>query len=153
VPDLPPACGTCDSVGNQIAEWALNVVRKGVPSKMSRILVVEDETHLAMELAWLLQEAGYAVVGPERSVEEARKALTGVAVDLALLDVDLGGEEVFAISKMLEGMGIPFVFMTSRAGLLPTEYRTRPLVTKPCKPTALLALIPQVLADRPTAPT
>src|SRR6266498_4056958 len=71
--DLPPAFGA--SIGNQIAERALKVVRYGVTSKMSRILVVEDETRLAMELAWLLQEAGYAVVGPERSVEEARKAL------------------------------------------------------------------------------
>ena len=44
---------------------------------MHRILVVEDETWLAMELAWLVQEAGYAVLGqkdrwPRRSTCCAR---------------------------------------------------------------------------------
>ena len=67
---------------------------------------------------------------------------------LACLDVDLDGERAFAISKILEGRGIPFVFMTSQAALLPAQYRTRPLMTKPCKPSALLTLIPQVLARR-----
>jgi DNA-binding response OmpR family regulator len=42
---------------------------------MNHILVVEDENWLAMELAWLVQEAGYAVLGPERSVAEAQKAV------------------------------------------------------------------------------
>jgi DNA-binding response OmpR family regulator len=35
---------------------------------MARILVVEDENFLAMELAWIVEDAGYSVVGPERSV-------------------------------------------------------------------------------------
>jgi hypothetical protein len=38
-----------------------------------------------MELAWLVQEAGYAVLGPERSVAEACKVLGRIKVDLALL--------------------------------------------------------------------
>jgi hypothetical protein len=48
-----------------------------------------------MELAWLVEDAGYTVLGPERSVAEARKALGRVKVDLALLDVSLGSETVF----------------------------------------------------------
>ena len=75
---------------------------------MNQILVVEDENWLAMELAWLVQEAGYAVLGPERSVAEAQKALGRVKVDLALADIRLGSETVFPISEKLEAMGIPF---------------------------------------------
>lgn len=117
---------------------------------MNRILVVEDENALAMELAWLLQEAGYAVLGPERSVAEACRALARIRVDLALLDVTLGGETVFPLSRRLEGMGVPFIFLASSPAVLPPEYSRRPLVPKPWQPTALLALIPQVLGSRRT---
>jgi DNA-binding response OmpR family regulator len=112
---------------------------------MKRILVVEDENWLAMELAWLVQEAGYAVLGPERSVAEARKALGRIQVDLALLDVAVGSETVFPLSKILEDMGVPFIFLTGKPGLLPAEYSWRPVVPKPWQPTVLLALISQVL--------
>jgi DNA-binding response OmpR family regulator len=112
---------------------------------MNRILLVEDENLQAMELAWLVQEAGYAVLGPERSVADACKALDGIRVDLALLDVALGGETVFPLLETLEGLNIPFIFVTGHSALLPAEYRRRPMVPKPWEPTTLLALIPQVL--------
>jgi DNA-binding response OmpR family regulator len=115
---------------------------------MHRILVVEDENLLAMELAWLVQEAGYAVLGPERSVAEALKVLRTMTVDLALLDVALGGETAFPLSSMLERLGVPFIFLTDNPALLPAEYCARPLVPKPWQPAALLSLIPQVLARR-----
>jgi DNA-binding response OmpR family regulator len=112
---------------------------------MNHILVVEDENWLAMELAWLMQEAGYAVLGPERSVAEARKVLGRMKVDLALLDVRLGSDTVFPLSKMLEAMGVPFIFLTANPDLLPAEYSERPMVAKPWDATTLLSLIPQVL--------
>jgi hypothetical protein len=70
----------------------------------------------------LVEDAGYMVLGPERSVAEARKALGRMKVDLALLDVSLGGETVFPVSKLLEGMRIPFIFVTGNPTLLPAEY-------------------------------
>jgi CheY-like chemotaxis protein len=94
---------------------------------MHRILVVEDENWLAVELAWLVQEAGYAVLGPERSVAEALKVVRTLTVDLALLDVAMGGETVFPLSRMLEHLGVPFIFLTDNPTLLPAEYRARPL--------------------------
>jgi DNA-binding response OmpR family regulator len=115
---------------------------------VARILVVEDENFLAMELAWIVEDAGYSVVGPERSVEDTRQVLASKAVDLALLDVNLGGEMVFPVSKMLDTLGIPFVFITSDSPWVPAEYRHRPSMTKPLRPEALLALIPRVLAER-----
>lgn len=121
---------------------------------MNRILVVEDENWVAMELAWLVQEAGYTVLGPERTVAEARKALGKTKVDLALLDVALRGETVFPLSRMLEGLGVPFIFVTGNPTLLPAEYSRRPLVPKPWQAPALRSLILQVLgAQRSGAPT
>jgi DNA-binding response OmpR family regulator len=112
---------------------------------MNHILVVEDENWLAMELAWLVQEAGYAVLGPERSVAEAQKALGQLKIDLALLDIRLGSETVFPITEMLEAMGVPFIFITGNPDSLPAEYSGRPCVAKPWATTTLLSLIPQVL--------
>jgi len=56
---------------------------------MARILVVEDENYQAMEMSWMIQDAGYSVVGPEASVEATRQVLAQQRVDLALLDVIL----------------------------------------------------------------
>jgi len=98
-----------------------------------------------MELAWLVQEAGYAVLGPERSVAEAQKLLGRVKIDLALLDIRLGGETVFPITEMLEAMGVPFIFITGNPDLLPAEYSERPFLAKPWTTATLLSLIPQVL--------
>jgi DNA-binding response OmpR family regulator len=118
---------------------------------MTRILVVEDENFLAMELTWIVEDAGYSVVGPERSVAETSKMLAWNKVDLALLDVNIGGEMVFPVSKMLDMLGVPFVFITSNSTLVPAEYRHRPLMTKPFRPQALLALIQRVLVERAVA--
>jgi DNA-binding response OmpR family regulator len=118
---------------------------------MTRILVVEDENFLAMELTWIVEDAGYSVVGPERSVAETSKMLAWNKVDLALLDVNIGGEMVFPVSKMLDMLGVPFVFITSNSTLVPAEYRHRPLMTKPFRPQALLALIQRVLVERADA--
>jgi DNA-binding response OmpR family regulator len=116
---------------------------------MNRILVVEDENLQAMELTWLVQDAGYAVLGPERSVDEARKALSKTKVDLALLDVRLRGETVFPLVKTLDAMDVPVIFLTGQPSLLPAEYSCRPLLRKPWRGPALLSLIPRVIGRRP----
>jgi DNA-binding response OmpR family regulator len=138
------------SRGNRPSAGTFIGVRKEGWSTMKRILVVEDENWLAMELSWLVQEAGYAVLGPERSVAEACKLLDRIAVDLALLDVAVGDDTVFPLSRVLEDMGVPFIFLTGKPGLLPAEYSWRPLVPKPWQPTALLALISRVLGPMAT---
>jgi len=65
-----------------------------------------------------------------------------------LLDVMLGGETVFTISELLDLMGTPFIFVTGQPpSALPAKYRHRPLMLKPCRPRALMALIGQVLGE------
>jgi DNA-binding response OmpR family regulator len=115
---------------------------------MTRILVLEEENSLAMELTWIVEDAGYSVVGPEKSVAETSRMLAWNKIDLALLDTNIGGQKLFPVAKMLDTLGVPFVFITSNSALLPAEYRHRPLMTKPFRPQALLALILQVLAER-----
>ena len=109
---------------------------------MARILVVEDDNYFAMEMSWMIEDAGYSVVGPEASVEATRRVLARHRVDLALLDVLLGSETVFPVSRLLDSLGTPFIFVTSA---LPAEYQARPLIAKPCKPEALVPFIQGIL--------
>lgn len=115
---------------------------------MARILVVEDENYQAMEMAWMIEDAGYSVVGPEASVEATRRVLAQQRVDLALLDVVLGGETVFPISRLLDSLRTPFIFVTACSpAALPAEYQARPLLAKPYKPDVLVSFIQATLKN------
>jgi|SoimicMinimDraft_9_1059737.scaffolds.fasta_scaffold28973_2 CheY-like chemotaxis protein len=114
---------------------------------MGRVLVVEDEFLVALELSRIVERAGYSVVGPAESVDATRKVLAQQEVDLALLDINLRGELVFPIAEYLEAHGLPYIFVTGNSpSSLPAEYRHRPLVQKPYNSELLLALIEEHLA-------
>ena len=115
---------------------------------MARILVVEDDNSIAMAMSWMGEDAGHSIVGPEGTVATTRQVLARQRVDLALLDVMLGGETVFPISDLLDLAGTPFIFVTGHPrSALPVRYRDRPVVLKPCRPRALMALIGQILGE------
>ncbi|RYI18350.1 MAG: response regulator, partial [Acetobacteraceae bacterium] len=78
-----------------------------------RILVVEDEVLLAMELEAMLRRLGCKVVGPARNLAEAmRLATTEPALHAAILDVNLAGEMVFPVADLLATRSVPFLFAT-----------------------------------------
>ena len=93
------------------------------------VLIVEDEMFLAMMLQDLLEDAGYLVLKAARL--PAALALAETAqIDVAMLDINLAGTEVFPAAEVLRRRGIPFLF-TSGYGCngLPPDYRsptTRP---------------------------
>jgi DNA-binding response OmpR family regulator len=98
-----------------------------------------------MQITWMIEDAGHFVIGPERSVDATTKVLARQKVDLALLDVKLGDETVFPISKLLDSLRIPFIFVTGERAALPVEYQQRPLIAKPYRPEALVGRISQLL--------
>ena len=61
----------------------------------ARILVVEDEALIAMDLQALLEEAGYHVLGPANSSAAALALIDNDEPDVALLDVNLGRSDAF----------------------------------------------------------
>ena len=90
---------------------------------MFRILVVEDENVLADEIVWAIEGAGYSVVGPERSVDDALRTLDRFNVDLAVLNATLGRKEVFLFAAALAAKEIPLVMLSGHlASFVPTEY-------------------------------
>ncbi len=114
--------------------------------KCNSVLIVEDETLIAMDLQDMLQDAGYRVLGPVGSVAAAMRLLDGEKPDLALLDVNLGGENVFKVATELASGQSRIVFLTGHSEQhLPEEHRHRPLVTKPYLPHTVLAAIERTL--------
>jgi DNA-binding NtrC family response regulator len=83
--------------------------------RLPRVLVVEDELILALELEAALEAAGFAVVGPAASVAEGQGRLGAEPVDAAVLDVNIAGESVVPLAVTLAAAGIPFAVHTAYA--------------------------------------
>lgn len=97
-----------------------------------RILVVEDEAIVALDLARALESSGAIVVGPAHSVAEARRLIADSHMDGAVLDVNLGQESVAPLVRELGALHIPFVLMTGydEKDLSPL-WRAHPILHKP----------------------
>ncbi len=76
------------------------------------MLIVEDEALVAMMLEEELESLGLSIVANCGSVSDAIKAIDDETPNAAILDVNLGGEFVYAVADRLLERGIPFVFLT-----------------------------------------
>lgn len=85
-----------------------------------RILIVEDELVLAIDVEASLSEESHQVVGIARESETALRLGRRLRPDLALVDVQLvDGETGPEIARHLSDMGIPVLFMTANPERLP----------------------------------
>lgn len=109
-----------------------------------RLLVVEDEYMIAVELAHALEEMGAEVIGPAGSVEDALDLLgdDDGRLDAAVLDVNLRDERVYPVADALRARGVPFVFATGYdAGAIPPAYAATPRCEKPVDRGQLVRLL------------
>ena len=112
-----------------------------------RILVVEDESLVAMLIETILEDLGCTPVGPAASVDEGLALARGNAViDAALLDVNVAGRQVFPVAEALAARGVPFVFSTGygEAGL-PEHWRGHPTIQKPFTESAIRDALMKVM--------
>ena len=98
----------------------------------NRVFIVEDEFMLVMLLEELLPTLGYAVAGSAASVEQALTGLEAGEIDLAVVDVNLAGNESFPVADALRERGIPFLFTTGYGQQgLPERFADAPVLAKP----------------------
>jgi CheY-like chemotaxis protein len=96
------------------------------------VLVVEDETMIALLIEDMLLELGCRQVCHASSVAEALESLGRWRPDIAMLDVNLNRELVFPVAFRLEEAGIPFLFATGYGGPeIPDRLAAKPLLHKP----------------------
>jgi CheY-like chemotaxis protein len=97
-----------------------------------RVLVVEDEALVALQLEDMLVEFGCAVIGPASRVAQALELLGGEPVEAAVLDLNIAGELVYPVADELGTRGLPYIFVTAYGTSGLTEpYRSRPVLEKP----------------------
>jgi len=113
---------------------------------VTTILMVEDEMNLAMMMEDILLDAGYHVLKAAR-LPKAQALAATEHVDVAILDINLAGVEVFPLAEDLRQRGVPFIF-TSGYGAdgIPADYRDCPVLQKPYMPATLQATLLEVLA-------
>ncbi|WP_103333652.1 response regulator [Pseudotabrizicola formosa] len=114
-----------------------------------RILMIEDEPLVALDLTFELEEVGAEVVAVARTLRDALREAQDQMVDLALLDGNLGGEKVDAVAEILSQRGIPFCFVSGYGPEhLPAGFQSVPIVQKPVDPTKLLSVLQQISVPR-----
>jgi DNA-binding response OmpR family regulator len=77
-----------------------------------RVLVVEDEFLIALDISQQLADVGFEVVGPAKSVTRALGFVAEPGCDVAVLDVNLGGETSQSVAQELQASGKPFIILS-----------------------------------------
>lgn len=110
-----------------------------------RILVVEDEIIIALDVVDKLAERGCQVVGPAATYEEAQRLIAEDAFDCALLDANLAGRGVDELAAALTQRNTPFAFVTGYGReALPLAFRDAPMIAKPFSAQQLYDLIEHI---------
>jgi two-component sensor histidine kinase/response regulator RpfG family c-di-GMP phosphodiesterase len=111
-----------------------------------RILLIEDEALIALQLKLDLEAEGHTVVGPIARLPDALAAATDAEFDIALIDINLGADNSAPIAQILDRRKIPFAFTTGYNDLifLPPPLRDYPHLTKPYSPADVKKLVSQL---------
>lgn len=105
-----------------------------------RVLIVEDEPLLAVELVDELQEQGGIALGPAMSVDEALAVVADELFDAAILNVDLRGRRSGPVAKALSDRKIPFLFVTGNDRFVKEHFPDVPVCPEPYDMPKIVAL-------------
>lgn len=110
-----------------------------------RILVVEDEALVAMLVEDALLDAGFGVMGPAATVDEAMALLARERPDAVVLDLNLAGETSTPVADVLAQRGIPYVIATGYgASGLPSGHQHAMVLAKPYDPAELTSMLGRI---------
>ena len=97
-----------------------------------RILVIEDEMMVLMNIEGALADFGCSTVSAAATVEEALALLDSGSFDVAMLDVNLAGVASYDVADALARRSIPFVFSTGYGEHgIEARFADRPVLRKP----------------------
>lgn len=107
-----------------------------------RILIVEDETMVSLDISFALQDLGASVL-ETGTLAEAMNIVATTPLDAAILDIDLGGSDVFPAADVLYMRAIPIVFHTGHGNraYLAAQYPDAALCLKPTMLEVLLETV------------
>ena len=113
------------------------------------VLIIEDETFIAMDLEGLIESLGHRLVGVARTHTEAVALAKVRQPGLILADIQLadGSSGLDAVNELLKSFEVPVIFITAYPERYLTGERPEPafLIAKPFQPTTVSAVISQAL--------
>ncbi|HMR31069.1 MAG TPA: PAS domain S-box protein [Geminicoccaceae bacterium] len=114
-----------------------------------RILIIEDEPLISLDLEFMLGAAGCEIAGSAGTIDQAMALVDGVDCDAAVLDGNIGGDPVDEVARALTARGTPFVFVTGYGReSLPQGFRDGLIVAKPFTAEQLVAAVEAILAGQ-----
>ena len=117
------------------------------PLSGRRVLVVEDEVAISMLLEDMLMELGAEVVGPASRIAGALDLVAGETLDLAILDVNVGGQPIYPVAEALDAKGVRYLFSTGYGSNgLEEAYRGKLVLQKPFTEKELEKMVLRALA-------
>jgi CheY-like chemotaxis protein len=111
-----------------------------------RVIVIEDEALVIMLLEDMLAQLGCQVVGLASHLDKAIELAASADADLAILDVNLDGQDAYPVAERLSARGIPFVFATGYGrSRMQQDLGERPALQKPFRLEDLRRVITEAL--------
>ncbi|MBV9550699.1 MAG: response regulator [Alphaproteobacteria bacterium] len=137
-------------------EAAILSAQKTIDTQLaSKVLIIEDEPIIALDLENLVSELGHKVVAIAATRDEAVAKAHSERPGLVLADINLGegGSGIDAVSEILASFDIPVIFITAYPEKLLTGERPEPtyLIAKPFLPETVQATVGQALFFHPVA--
>lgn len=131
------------------AAWPAAVgLRRADAEAPRRVLIVEDETIIAMSLEALVEDFGFEACGVAATGVEAVEMAKALRPDLILMDVNLlGGMDGIEAARLArDAIGVSIVFVTAYGSgeileRIRSTHPNAPVVSKPVEPSALLRAI------------
>jgi CheY-like chemotaxis protein len=115
----------------------------------TEVLIIEDDTFIAMELETLVESLGHRVLGVARTHAEAIALTRTKQPGLILADIQLadGSSGLDAVNELLASLEAPVIFITAYPERFLTGERPEPafLIAKPFQPATVSAVASQAL--------
>jgi DNA-directed RNA polymerase specialized sigma24 family protein len=134
------------AVGEHVQRARTDIMRH----QATRVLIIEDDPLIAMDIAQIVREMGHTVCGTAARKDEALAVARETNPGLVLADIQLkdGDTGLETVQELLKSVTVPVVFVTGFPEKLLTGERVEPtfLVTKPFDPETLKTAIGQALS-------
>jgi DNA-binding NtrC family response regulator len=115
----------------------------------ARILIVEDEPMLALDVEQALVDAGFAIAGVAGTLDKALAHIARGDLDAAIVDANLDGISAAPVAAALTARGLPFIIASGYSPeQQPEAMRAAPFIEKPCRPEQIIEALQRILSIR-----
>jgi CheY-like chemotaxis protein len=120
-----------------------------IPARPARILIVDDEPMVAIDLEFVLLAAGFEIAGVTGNLATALSIVESRICDAALLDANLVGVSAAPIATALAARGIPFLVLSGYAPeQQPGALRAGQHLQKPASPSQIVKVLNEIVSKK-----